>query len=386
MTNKLKISFAFTVAFVLAAILLTSIVFGEGGSRKIVVFNSSVNGAAQDALLKAHGAVKVKTLPSVNGAVVLLPSRTAERALSGRSGVLRVETDAVVTIMARPQPKQVLPWGVDRVDAEKVWPTGNSADPIKVAVVDTGISSTHPDLVANIKGGVNTITGGSWSDDNGHGSHVAGIIGALNNTSGVVGVAPLVNLYAVKVLSASGSGYVSDIIEGLQWAVANGMQVVNMSLGTSVDVQSFHDAVTATYNAGVTLVAAAGNSGGAVGYPGAYPEVISVSATDSNNVLASFSSRGPEVDLAAPGVNIYSTYKGGSYATLSGTSMASPHVAGAVALVLNTAVGVWDADLDGVWDPSEVQNKLQSTAMDLGATGYDTLYGWGLVNAWTAVQ
>lgn len=387
MTKNLKISFAFTAAFVLAAILLTSVVFGEGGNRKIVVFNSSVTGAAQDALLKAHGAVKVKNLPSINGAAVLLPSKAAERALSGQFGVLRVETDAVVSTMARPAPKQVLPWGVDRIDAEKVWPnTGNNADTIKVAVVDTGISSSHSDLVANVKGGVNTITGGNWSDDNGHGSHVSGIIGALNNTSGVVGVAPLVDLYAVKVLSANGSGYVSDIIVGLQWAVANGMQVVNMSLGTSVDVQSFHDAVTATYNAGVTLVAAAGNSGGAVGYPGAYPEVISVSATDSNNVLASFSSRGSEVDLAAPGVSIYSTYKGTAYKTLSGTSMASPHVAGAAALVLNTPVGVWDTDADGVWDPSEVKNKLQGTAIDLGTAGYDTLYGWGLVNAWTAVQ
>ncbi|MDP3998997.1 MAG: S8 family peptidase [bacterium] len=393
MTKKLQISFAFTAAFVLAAMLLTSIVFGEGGNRKIVTFDSAVNASAQDALLKAHGAVKVKSLPSVNGAVVLLSSRAAERALSGQAGVLRVETDAVATTLARstaskgkPAPKQVLPWGVDRVDAEQVWPTSNSADPIKVAVVDTGISSTHSDLVANVKGGVNTITGGSWSDDNGHGSHVAGIIGALNNTIGVVGVAPLADLYAVKVLSASGSGYISDIIEGLQWAVANGMQVVNMSLGASVDVQAFHDAIIATRNAGVTLVAAAGNSGGAVGYPAAYSEVIAVSATDSNNVLASFSSRGPEVDLTAPGVSIYSTYKGTAYKTLSGTSMASPHVAGVVALVLNTPVGFYDTNLDGIWNPSEVQNKLQSTASDLGTGGYDTLYGWGLVNAWAAVQ
>lgn len=368
--------------------------FGQEGSRKIVVWQKGVSDSVKQGVLNKSGAVKIKDLALVNASVVSLSSSAAEKSLAQAAGVKRVDDDVVVYTavttlgkLATAQPTQALPWGVDRVDAELVWPTGNSADPVKVAVVDTGISNTHPDLVANVKGGYNAINPNkNWNDDNGHGSHVAGTIGALNNTVGVIGVAPLVNLYAVKVLGANGSGFLSDVIEGIQWAVANGAQVINMSLGSSSDVQSLHDAVIAAYNAGVVVVAAAGNSGGAVIFPAAYPEAIAVSATDSNNLLASFSSRGPEVDLAAPGVNVYSTYKGTGYATLSGTSMATPHVTGSAALVLNTPVGAYDANANGKWDPAEVQKKLQDRAADLGAVGYDTLYGWGLINAYNAVQ
>lgn len=363
---------------------------GEYPSRKIVVFEEHfVNERARAALLKKHGALKVKDLPFVRGVAVLLPDAASERSLLVHSGVKRVDEDVVVSIFSHSsiQPAQVLPWGIDRVDAELVFAAGNAADPVKVGVIDTGVAKDHPDLKANLKGGVNTISPRkSWNDDNGHGSHVAGIVGALNNTIGVVGVGPAVDLYAIKVLGANGSGFLSDVIEGIQWAAANGMEVVNMSLGTSSDIPSFRDAVVAAHNAGVVLVAAAGNSGGAVSFPAAYPEVIAVSATDQDNALASFSSRGPEVDLAAPGVSVYSTYKGSGYATLSGTSMAAPHVAGAAALLLNTAPGLYDTNANGKWDPVEVQQKLQEKAVDLGTVGFDEWYGWGLVNAWNAVQ
>lgn len=384
-------------AIILGLIITLPKAVGQGGSRKIVVFDRALNEPARDELLSKHGAVKVKDLTLINASVVLLPPKASGKALEQHPGVLRVDDDVLVSALAKPegkgkpapapQPSQTMPWGVDRVDAEMVWPSGNEADPVKVAIVDTGISADHPDLKANLQGGYNAIDPSkSWNDDNGHGSHVAGTVAALNNAIGVVGVAPLADLYAVKVLNRRGSGFLSDVIEGIQWSVANGMRVVNMSLGTSSDVQSFHDAVIAAYNAGVVVVAAAGNSGSAVGYPAAYPEVIAVSATDSNNNLASFSSRGPEVDLAAPGVSVYSTYKGTGYATMSGTSMAAPHVTGSAALVLNTPVGAYDADADGVWDPAEVQQKLQDRAVDLGDSGYDTLYGWGLVNVYNAVQ
>jgi subtilisin family serine protease len=370
----------------------------NGNGRKIVVWRQGVKDPDKDKGVAAAKGQKIKNLRLLNATVVVLPTKESERLLKSNPNVLRVDDDVVVEALVReesvrvskassPQPVETLPWGVDRIDAEKVWPLGNTADPIKVGVLDTGISNRHSDLLPNVKGGINTINPlKSWNDDNGHGSHVAGIIAAVDNDIGVIGVGPAIDLYAIKVLGANGSGYLSDVIEGIDWAIAHNMQVINMSLGTSSDIQSFHDAVASAKNAGIVAVAAAGNSGGAVSFPAAYPEVIAVSATDENNTLAPWSSRGPEVDLAAPGVNIYSTYKGTFYATLSGTSMAAPHVAGSAALVLNTPVGAYDANANGKWDPDEVQKKLQDKATDLGAFGFDPLYGWGLVNAFAATQ
>jgi subtilisin family serine protease len=371
----------------------------DNGGRKIVVFKTALNDAAKDEIIARAGGAKLKDLDLVRAKAVWVPSRAAAAKLAAHPAVLRVDDDVVVEALERERfgalakaagatrPAEVLPWGIDKIDAELVWPGGNEADPVKVGIIDTGISNKHPDLLANVKGGVNTINPlKSWNDDNGHGSHVAGIVAALNNSVGVVGAGPAADLYAIKVLNSSGSGYLSDVIEGIDWAIANKMQVINMSLGTVSDVPSLHDAVKAAKNVGIVVVAAAGNSGGSVNYPAAYEEVIAVSAIDQNNMIASFSSRGPEVDLAAPGVSIYSTYKGTGYATLSGTSMAAPHVAGSAALVLNTPVGAYDVNANGKWDPDEVQKKLQDRAIDLGDTGFDSLYGWGLINAYSAVQ
>ena len=391
--------------FIVAAILaVAAMVWGmlgtipasaEPTTRKIVVFKEgALNEPDREALVAKFGGIRVKNLDLIGAKVVLL-SPKAEKVLKQHPAVLRIDDDIVVEALIRggiaakkpapSQPAETLPWGIDRIDADLVWDT-TTADTIKVAVVDTGIDLSHPDLKDNIKGGYNAISPlKSANDDNGHGTHVAGIIGAIDNTIGVIGVGPQIDLYSVKVLDRRGSGYLSDVIEGLDWAIANGMQVVNMSLGTSADVQSFHEAVQRVNQAGIVQVAAAGNSGGAVIYPAAYPEVIAVSATDNTDTIASWSSRGPEIDLAAPGVSIYSTYKGQTYKALSGTSMASPHVAGTVALVLTTIIGAYDSDGDGAWDPSEVQNKLQMTAEDLGVSGYDTLYGYGLVDAEKAV-
>lgn len=362
-------------------------------SRKIVVFQNWVNKTAYDEILKSAGAVKIKNLPLIN-AVVVLASPASEKALRQRSEVRRVDPDVVVYTQAKPlpaPPPERLPWGVDRIDADLVWDRNhdlavdsgaNAGGGVKVAVLDTGIDLDHPDLQANIKGGINTLNPlKSPDDDNGHGTHVAGIIAGVDNSVGILGTATQAWLYAVKVLNRQGSGYVSDIIEGLQWSIDNGMQVVNMSFGTSTDVQSFHEAIVAAYDRGIVLVAAAGNGGpgdNTVLYPAKYPEVIAVSATDNTDTIASWSSRGPEVELAAPGVDVYSTYKGGGYKTLSGTSMASPHVVGSVALII--ASGITDANGNGRVN-DEVRSRLQHTADDLGAAGKDNLYGYGLVDA-----
>jgi subtilisin family serine protease len=282
---------------------------------------------------------------------------------------------------------QTTPWGIGTIAANSAWDITNG-NGVKVAVIDTGIDNTHPDLSANVKGGVTFVRGTrSYLDDNGHGTHVSGTIGAINNGFGVVGVAPGVSLYGVKVLDRTGSGSASNVINGINWAANNGMQVITMSLGTSSDVQSIHDAVNNARNKGIIIVAAAGNDyGGAIIYPAVYDGVIAVTATDISNNLAGFSNIGPQADFAAPGVNVYSTYKGGAYATMSGTSMATPHVTGVVALILATSISSYDLNANGKWDPDEVQQKLIDTATDLGTLGFDNSFGYGLVNANNAVR
>jgi subtilisin family serine protease len=386
MEKKLKILVTTLLILGLILGLAKTISFAkdEPKGRKIVVFKPEIDEATQEILINKVGGEKIKDLKIIKGKAVWLTSQ-AEKNLLKRAEVLRIDPDIEVFALgnvkiqgSKTQPAQIITWNIEQVGATSSWEI-STGDSVSVGVIDTGIDLSHPDLKVNIKGGYNAIY--PWkspNDDNGHGTHVAGIIAALNNSIGVVGVGPKIDLYAIKVLNASGSGYLSDVIEGLDWAVKKGIQVVNMSLGTDQDVQSFHDAIKNAYNAGVTIVAAAGNSGGAVTYPAAYSEVIAVSATDENNQIASWSSRGPEVDLAAPGVNIYSTYKGSTYKTLSGTSMAAPHVTGAAALII-------DKGKCGTCTPDKVRQRLQQTAIDLGDPGTDNLYGAGLVNVYKAL-
>lgn len=252
------------------------------------------------------------------------------------------------------QPPQTVPTGINRIDADlSSTLAGNGAGSVNVdiAIIDTGIDLKHPDLnvfkhVTFVKG---TKTG---NDDNGHGTHVAGISAAKDNSIGVVGVAPDARLWAVKVLDRNGSGFLSDVIKGIDYVTANAAQieVANMSLGCECSSSALNTAITNSVAKGVTYVVAAGNSAKDAGTfsPANHPDVIAVSAiADSDgkcgglgpstpygadDTFASFSNFGSVVDMAAPGVQIYSTYKSGTYATLSGTSMASPHVAGAAAL------------------------------------------------------
>ena len=365
---------------------------GEGAPAKIVVFRpGTLDGPSQVALVRRSGATPGKHLALVNGVAAHVPA-AAEAALKARAEVLRIDDDLTITAVAGkgggkpqpPQPAQQTQWGVTRIGAPSAWALTTGAS-VKVAVIDTGIDLKHPDLVDNIAGGVNCINSRkSAADDNGHGTHVAGIIAAANNTIGVVGVGPSIRLYSVKVLNSSGTGTLSDLVDALQWCVDNGMDVANMSLSSTAGNDTFYDAIAAASDGGVVLVAAAGNSSGDVEYPAYYAETIAVAASDSDDELAWYSNFGDEIDLIAPGDSITSTYKGAQYATMSGTSMATPHVTGAAALVIARPVGAWDADGDGSWDPAEVQAKLEATAEDIGLDA--TSQGAGLVRADLAVQ
>ncbi|MEK7234701.1 MAG: S8 family peptidase [Elusimicrobiota bacterium] len=230
-------------------------------------------------------------------------------------------------------------WGINRVHAPAAWDTTEGAG-ARVAVIDTGIDMTHPDLAGQVDGGYSSITKTEnpedYTDDNGHGTHVAGTIAAVRDGKGVVGVAPKARLYAVKVMDADGSGNMSDVIDGIVWAAKNGMQIANMSLGAPEGSDAMRSAVIYAKSKNVVLVAAAGNSyGDPVSFPAAYPEVIAVSASDAKDILAPFSSRGPQVQFIAPGMDVISSKMGGGFASFSGTSMACPHVAGLAALTIS---------------------------------------------------
>jgi subtilisin len=268
-----------------------------------------------------------------------------------------------------PPAEKEIPWGVKRVNAAGAWNATEGAG-VKVAVIDTGMDYNHPDLKAHYGGGYNAIsTTTTPLDDHGHGTHVSGTIGAVRDSKGVVGIAPRATLYAVKVLDKNGSGSYSDVISGIEWATQNKMDVINMSLGGGGSVDAMAKVMTAANKAGVTIICAAGNDSGPVNYPAKYPESIAISASDSRDKIASFSSRGPEIALIAPGVDVYSTYKGGKYTTMSGTSMACPHVAGLAALAVAA----------GAKTPAAVREALKKSASSLGLK--PTEEGAGLVDA-----
>lgn len=265
-----------------------------------------------------------------------------------------VEPDVIVTAFA-----QTLPTGINRIDAD-LSPTAkiDGVDKqvnVDIAIIDTGVQKTHPDL--NVFKQVNFTNEKIIDDQNGHGTHVAGIAAALDNKAGVVGVAPGARIWSVKVLDKNGAGYMSDIIEGIDYVTKNAssIEVANMSLGCECVSAALNSALTKSIAAGVVYAVAAGNNAkdAATFSPANHPDVVAVSAiadfnglpgggaaktcmTDVDDTFADFSNFGATVDIAAPGVCIYSTYKGSTYATLSGTSMASPHVAGGIALYLAT--------------------------------------------------
>ncbi len=299
-------------------------------------------------------------------------STLGEFRLPAASDILSHEKLPPATRPAAPAADPELPWGVRRVNAPAAW-ARTQGDGVRVAVIDTGIDSDHPELRGAVAGGWNAVdpkNRDSYKDDQGHGTHVAGTIAAAKNGAGVVGVAPKAKLFAVKVLDADGNGSFSDVIAGIDWCAKNRIQVANMSLGADEGSEPLRKAVAKATQAGVAIVAAAGNSGGPVSFPGSYPEAIAVSASDSSDKLAEFSSRGPQVALIAPGVAIKSLAPGGGYATHDGTSMAAPHVAGLAALAVAS----------GAKTPQAVRAALLNAATPLpGLTPVQQ--GKGLVDA-----
>lgn len=341
----------------------------SGGERVTVLVG--FNGSAGARAVAQNGGRIEREFKFINAAKVTMPARAVER-LAQAPGIRYVEPDLEVRAF-----NQTVPWGIERVNAPQVQAAGPKGAGIKVAILDTGILLNHEDLT--VYGGFDTFGNNNYNDDNGHGTHVAGTVAALDNGKGVIGVAPQAHLYAVKVLNASGSGSFSNIITGIEWSINNGMQVINMSLGARSGSQALQDACDAAYSAGILVVAAAGNDGTirgnreSISYPARYPSVIAVGSITSSNTRSSFSSTGSTLEIMAPGSSILSTTYDGGYGTMSGTSMASPHVAGVAALV-------WSANtqLTNV----QLRTILNSTANDMWNDPFR--YGNGLVDAWAA--
>lgn len=362
----------------ISSFLLMGAVSSE--KQMIVLFKDSTSYAEKEQIGKALGLTWTNDLSLIHGRSVNA-SRSQVEALKKNPNIEAICEDVKVQILGKPgkivvpQPVEVIPWGITAIHADKVVYDGTN---VKIGILDTGIDSAHPDLVGRVVGGKNFIKGKSYLDDNGHGTHVAGTISAINNDIGVVGVSPNVQLYALKALDSNGNGNISAIIAGLQWAVSKKLDIVNMSLGTDVDSPALRLAIDNAASAGLIIVAAAGNDGGEVDYPAAYDGVLGVAAIDSSFQVAGFSSHGSQVDISAPGVEVLSTIPGGKYACYSGTSMAAPHVTGTLALIIQA-----HRDKGFSFDYEDLLNHVTGSSTSLGDSNY---YGSGLVNLEKAIN
>ncbi len=293
-------------------------------------------------------------------------------------------------------------WGYPKIKAPQAWDLARGSSSVKVAVLDSGIDVSHPDLQGKVVGQKDFVNNddNAW-DDHGHGTHVAGTIAAkTNNNDGVAGTCPNCSLLIARVLDNNNEGSDSDLIAGINWASANGAKVINMSLGGFPSSTPLQQAIDNAWNRGAVLVASSGNAGtnGTDRFPATYPNVIAVAATDSNDARATWddpnttdrvegSNAGNWVDVAAPGKGIYSTTGGfywpwtqryeGRYESWDGTSMAAPHVSGLAGLIFSKG--------GFMLDNAKVRNRIESTAKDLGTTGRDNVFGHGRINAQAAL-
>jgi len=391
--------------------------------RLLVHFQPAATAADRDAAIACIGGTVDLVLDriGVTRVAIHVPAdpesdevRLTELRLAGHAAVLSVELDSIGSVQFSPNDPLYLSdpsfhlgqWGSRKIHVDQAWDVARGSPTITVAVIDTGIDAGHPDLAGVLLPGTTFLTApdlttcaaGSTIDDNGHGTHVAGVIAANgNNGTGVAGVAFGVKILPIKALDCQGSGLMSDVASGVIWAADHGARVINISLGSSAGQATLQDAIRYAVAHNVLVVAAAGNCGvlssrcttvNEPQYPGAYPEVLAVAATDENDGHASFSNTGAYVGISAPGVRIFSTTptypttlsRAGSptsYAAFSGTSQATPMVVGVAALLLSR---------DPTLTPAQLTARLRANADDLGISGADPVFGAGRLNALRAIS
>ncbi|MEW4369132.1 S8 family peptidase [Paenibacillus kandeliae] len=378
-----------TLSAVLALPLLTAIIIpatihpspAEASQRYLVQYSTS---QAKQALTTAAGTATTRFFDHLNMAAVDLTASEKEQ-LSHTAGITRIDSNEnyhgaaqafaanvkAITVKGNEQAS----WGYGAVDAQLAMNKNYTGKGVKVAVLDTGIS-THSDL--KIAGGVSLVDyTSSYADDNGHGTFVAGVIGAQNNGQGLIGEAPDASIYAVKILDTQGNGSTEDLASGINWAIQNKMDIVNMSIAFPQDSPTVEQMLQTAHNQGILLIAAAGNKGttdttqDTIEYPAKSSYVMAVTAVDDNLERASFSATGAEADVAAPGDNIVSTSSNGRYELRDGTSVAAPFVTG-LAATLKQAYPQLTND--------QLRHLIEVNSIDLGTTGRDNLYGYGMVS------
>jgi thermitase len=396
---------AVRATFAVVLLLLVPAAAAQAATDSVIVkYKAGASATSRSAVADRAAVVRRVGTIAANGAQVVQvtgDAATAAATLNRSAAVEYAEPNVELRALAIPNDAQFSQlYGLNNtgqtggladadIDAPEGWDAGGlgsfpATGGVKVGIVDTGIDANHQDLSGKLVdcGRASTLFGtvsnGNCADDNDHGTHVSGTIAAkANNGVGVAGVAFNSPLSMCKALNAVGSGSTAGVANCITWLAQRGSKIISMSLGGGAS-STLQTAVRNASNAGVLIIAAAGNDGDAtLNYPAAYAEVVSVAATDNRDQRASFSNANSDVEIAAPGVNILSTKRGGGYVSFSGTSMATPHVAGVAALIWGKNPG---------FTAAQVRSKLDTSVDDKGAPGRDSSFGFGRVNLLKAVS
>ena len=357
-------------------------------SQILVKFKARTNALIQAEIFACVGASPISIIQRIDVHVVEVDQKKVQQVLADLQRDPRVEfaemNRSVELAFAPNDTSFGSQWGMAKINASTAWDTTQSDSSIRIAILDTGIDLDHPDLAAKIMVSQDFTGSPVGADDSyNHGTHVAGTAAAItNNSLGIAGVGFNASILNAKVVNDAGTGSVATVANGIAWAVTNGANVINISWVTTLPSSTLQTAINDAWNAGVVIVGAAGNNGNnAFTYPASYANVIAVAATDTDDTMWSSSTYGTWVDVAAPGVSIYSTVVGGGYGSGTGTSFAAPHVAGLAALL------VWIAqDTNGNnFINDEVRAAIEGSAVNINVINPFRPIGGGRIDAAAAV-